>query len=98
MEEVLEPIRIVGGERMRRKVCNHALDRFTVALDRRRFTNTVTFLRDDTDDRGTRDGFFTTSDLEGMDEGQIERRHRDGEHRRRFQPCMEPSSARRFTA
>ena len=39
VQQRFEPIRIVGGERMRLEIGNDALDRFAVAFDRRRFAD-----------------------------------------------------------
>src|SRR5579871_3795837 len=80
VQQRLETVRIVGGKRVGRKVIDDALDRLTVALDRRRLADPFAVAVANRHDRRVRDAFLTAGDLERMAQLQLDRRDGKGEH------------------
>ena len=94
MEQRLEMVGIVRGERVRCEVRDDALHRFSIAFDRRRFTKSHASASAQAHDRGASDQLFAARNCKRMMERELDRRYGDGEHGARFQPHRAASPAR----
>ena len=94
VQQRLEAVRIVaGGELVRTEVLDDALDRFAVALDRRRLAEALAIARSHANQSRARDRLLAARDLERVAQRQVERVHGQRQHDARFPPDDAPSSA-----